>query len=1047
MPRIPDEELERLKRETDLAALVRSRGVELRARGKDLVGRCPFHDPDDEPSFVVTPARGLFHCFGCGAKGSVIDFVMLSEGVSFRHAAELLRDGVEWSSPGHEPGAVRCSTVRRLPCPLDAGASDAELLGQVVSYYHETLKASPEALAYLEQRGIGDQEAVDAFQLGYSNRTLGLRIPSKNRTAGAELRSRLLKLGVYRASGHEHLAGSITIPVCDAEGKVAELYGRKVNQSLRKGTSYHLYLPGPHRGVFNLAALRESREVILCESLIDALSFWVAGFHHVTASFGSGCFTAEQLEAFRCWGTKRVLIAYDRDDAGDRGAKAVADKLSAHGIGCFRVLFPKGMDANAFACKVAPASRSLGLLLKSAEWMAGPTARPPAGHEPAPRHRTPPPKEPATASVLEPGEPPLSSAAAPEPPTSSIPEETPGSAAAPLPATKNRQPVTPPPPPPAASVTAHVTDQEVVIVLGDRRWRVRGLARNMSYEQLKVNLLVSRDNGHQAFHVDTFDLYASRPRQLFIKAAASEVEVKEETVKKDLAKVLLKLEELQDELIQAAQAPKDKPAVALSPEERAEALRLLSDPRLLERIVEDLETCGLVGEETNKLTGYLAAVSRKLDRPLAVMVQSSSAAGKSALMEAILGFVPAEERVHYSAMTGQSLFYMGEADLKHKVLAIAEEEGAERASYALKLLQSEGKLSIASTGKDPHTGRLVTHEYHVEGPVAIMLTTTAIDLDEELLNRCLVLSVDEDREQTRAIHRSQREAETLEGLRRKHQRARLAKLHQNAQRLLRPLAVVNRYARQLTFLDVKTRTRRDHEKYLALIRAVTLLHQHQREVRSESVDGKRVECVVVTLDDIAVANRLAAEVLGRTLDELPPQSRRFLELVHEMVTERCQALQLDQADVRFSRSDLREHTGWSYPQVRRHLDRLVEMEYVLVHRGGRGQSFVYELLWDSQGSDGETFLIGLVDVAALGKGVKAEGTTAALTSSEGDFNPSLTPHSPPIDPPFSGEEKAAKGSSSSTSSSDDGDKAATRTSGRESSGQSYAQPAVVSHHP
>ena len=179
----------------------------------------------------------------------------------------------------------------------------------------------------------------------------------------------------------------------------------------------------------------------------------------------------------------------------------------------------------------------------------------------------------------------------------------------------------------------------------------------------------------------------------------------------------------------------------------------------------DFETCGLVGEETNKLTGYLAAVSRKLEKPLAVMVQSSSAAGKSALMEAVLAFVPPEERVQYSAMTGQSLFYMGEADLKHKVLAIAEEEGAERASYALKLLQSEGKLSIASTGKDPTTGRLVTHEYHVEGPVAIMLTTTAIDLDEELLNRCLVLSVDEDREQTRAIHRLQREAETLEGLR------------------------------------------------------------------------------------------------------------------------------------------------------------------------------------------------------------------------------------------------------------------------------------------
>ena len=133
-------------------------------------------------------------------------------------------------------------------------------------------------------------------------------------------------------------------------------------------------------------------------------------------------------------------------------------------------------------------------------------------------------------------------------------------------------------------------------------------------------------------------------------------------------------------------------------------------------------------------------------------------------MEAILSFVPPEDQVKYSAMTGQSLFYMGETDLKHKILAIVEEEGAERATYALKLLQSEGALTIASTGKDSSTGRMVTQEYRVEGPVMIFLTTTAIKIDEELLNRCIVLSVDENREQTSAIHQFQRRRQTLAGL-------------------------------------------------------------------------------------------------------------------------------------------------------------------------------------------------------------------------------------------------------------------------------------------
>src|SRR6185503_3015091 len=120
--------------------------------------------------------------------------------------------------------------------------------------------------------------------------------------------------------------------------------------------------------------------------------------------------------------------------------------------------------------------------------------------------------------------------------------------------------------------------------------------------------------------------------------------------------------------------------------------------------------------------------------------------------------------IKYSAMTGQSLYYLGETNLKHKILAVVEEAGAEKATYALKLLQSEGELTIASTGKDPQTGKLVTQEYHVEGPVMIILTTTAVDIDEELLNRGIVLTVDEDREQTRAIHVLQREMQTLEGL-------------------------------------------------------------------------------------------------------------------------------------------------------------------------------------------------------------------------------------------------------------------------------------------
>jgi DNA-binding transcriptional ArsR family regulator len=418
---------------------------------------------------------------------------------------------------------------------------------------------------------------------------------------------------------------------------------------------------------------------------------------------------------------------------------------------------------------------------------------------------------------------------------------------------------------------------------------------------------------------------------------------------------------------------------AMTEAEREQALELLRDPKLLDRILADFDTCGLVGERTNKLVGYLAAVSRRLDRPLGVLVQSSSAAGKSSLMDAVLSFMPEEERIKYSAMTGQSLFYMGKTNLKHKILAIVEEEGASRASYALKLLQSEGELTIASTGKDPATGTLITQEYHVEGPVMIFLTTTAIEIDEELLNRCLVLSVDESREQTQAIHRLQRERRTLAGLVNGQRKHRLLAQHRHAQRLLRPLKVLNPYADRLTFLSDKTRTRRDHEKYLTLIDTIALLHQYQRVLRTAQQDGDSVEYIEATLDDIEIANTLAHEVLGRSLDELPPQTRRVLARVVEMVGAQCASQQIGRAQHRFSRRQLREYTGLSDTQLRVHLERLTQLEYVLVHRGMRGQSFVYELLFDGPAASEAPHLSGLIDVTTMERSRGSEGYLAGST--------------------------------------------------------------------
>jgi DNA primase len=903
---------------------------------------------------VISPTSNLFNCFGCGAGGSVIDWVMKTQGVSFRHAVELLKHdvaAVTSSLAASSESPVKKTTVPKLAAPVSLDADDQTLLREVVDYYHETLMDSMEGIAYLEARGLADGGLIKHFKLGYANRTLGLRLPQKKRKTGAELREKLQRVGVYRESGHEHLNGSLVVPLFNAAGDVVQLYGRKILDNLRAGTAYHLYLAGDHAGVFNYAGLVGCEEIILCEALLDALTFWRWGFRNVTSSYGVNGFTNEILQALIELKIKRVYIAYDRDDAGNVAAEKVAKQLNENGMDAFRVLFPKGMDANEYAFKVVPAPKSLELVLRKAEWLGNGVNK----NDPVE----------IQSEIIE--------------PPKDVAQKT--ETTSPLAAEKI----------PSSNVTTEVSENEINLIVEARHYRVRGLNKNTSHELLKINMLVKVDNN---FYVDTLDLYSAKARAIYVKQAALELGVDESILKSDLGVVLLQLEEIQDQLIRGVLGKSEKRPV-MSDDELHAALGLLKSSTLMQQVLADFARCGVVGEEANKQVAYLAAVSRKLDRPLAVMVQSSSAAGKSSLMEAVLKFMPEEERIQYSAMTGQSLFYLGEKDLKHKILAISEEEGAHSASYALKLLQSEGVVSIASTGKNATTGNLETQEYRVEGPVMLFSTTTAIDLDEELLNRCLVLSVDESREQTQLIHAQQRKRRTLEGLKTSEDKQRLITLHQNAQRLLRPLKVVNPYAEHLTFLSDKTRTRRDHEKYLALIDAITLLHQYQREVKRVEHDGAVIEYIEVTLDDIELANQLAHEVLGRTLDELPPQTRKLLTLISEMVKGDCAQLKIKASEYRFTRKQVREFCGWSDGQLKIHCVRLEELEYLLVHKGSRGRSIEYELLFDGDASTQSLHLMGLIDTATLKinqyDGEKLGKKAKKLAPSQGQVSPKLGP--------------------------------------------------------
>ncbi len=271
MARIPESEVERLKREVSVQRLAEARGIKLHRHGADLLGLCPFHD-DRNPSLVITPAKNLWHCLGaCNEGGTVIDWVMKANGISFRHAVELLRaDYLPLAADPVQP--VKQSTVPKLPPPVAREADDRALLLQVVDYYSrdvEAIAGGVEVSGFARPPIFGDHRPLQA---GLRQPDAGLSaLPDKNRVAGAEMRGRLQRLGILRESGHEHFNGSLVIPVFNPAGEVVEMYGRKITPNLREGTPTTCIFPATHRGVWNEEALIASKEIILCEALIDAL--------------------------------------------------------------------------------------------------------------------------------------------------------------------------------------------------------------------------------------------------------------------------------------------------------------------------------------------------------------------------------------------------------------------------------------------------------------------------------------------------------------------------------------------------------------------------------------------------------------------------------------------------------------------------------------------------------------------------------------------------------------------------------------------------------
>jgi hypothetical protein len=540
------------------------------------------------------------------------------------------------------------------------------------------------------------------------------------------------------------------------------------------------------------------------------------------------------------------------------------------------------------------------------------------------------------------------------------------------------------------------TPEGVNVSLEGRRYELRAIQKP-SPGRLRATVRALGENGR--FVAETVDFYCSRSRRGLVVESARLFHQPLEVIERDLTRMI---DTLENYLHQQTQARIPKAGV-VEAADRAEGLKLGRAPDLVGEILHDMGSLGVIGEDSNKLLSYLVMTSRKLPEPLALLILSGSGAGKSYLQDTVLALCPEEDLVKLTSLTSQALFYRGEDSLRHKVLALEEQAGAKGADYPLRNLISARKLVIETTVKSPVTGRLETQVNTVYGPTAVFQTTTNPHTDAETRSRFILMSVDESPEQTRAILQRQRQAHTLESLRRWQNRERILRRHHAFQRLLRPVTVVNPFEPLLSYPDRHLQVRRDHPKYLQLILASAFLHQMQRPLRQDPELGDYVEA---TLEDVALANGLAHRFLGNSLADLSVPARDLFSLIQGHL--QGKAPTNGEGSPTFSRRELREAIHWSDTRLRVHLQELVDLEFVGKVSGRIGMVYRYQLL--AQTADGPgRFLPGLKSVEQLrndaslagicchvaptsqrGKGEAGPGTTSCAVSTCG--NAAATSH-------------------------------------------------------
>jgi DNA primase len=338
MATIGQDQIETLRERADIVEIIGAH-VRLRQSGRSFIGLCPFHN-EKTPSFTVSRERGFFHCFGCGAGGTVFNFLMRMEGLNFPEAVRALaqRYGIALTERG--PADARAASEREIMLRAAALAAD---------FYAHVLWETPvgsRARQYLAARGI-EPATARAFKLGFAPGDSSSLIRALHKRG---LRESAVRIGLLRET-RDLFAGRLVFPIRDSAGRTVAFGGRVLDARLPK------YINSPESPIYSKArslyglyearqAIGQSDRAVLVEGYLDAIALAQAGFKEVVASLGTSL-TVEQLRLLSRY-TRNVMACFDGDGAGHNASLRALRVFLEAGLLGRGIFIPRGFDPDTF---------------------------------------------------------------------------------------------------------------------------------------------------------------------------------------------------------------------------------------------------------------------------------------------------------------------------------------------------------------------------------------------------------------------------------------------------------------------------------------------------------------------------------------------------------------------------------------------------------------------------------------------------------------------------------------------------------------------------